>query len=66
MLSQEEYTADRDCPVFRRVIDCDWCYESVLGLSRAVKVEAVPELDEIEDIGTARKICAECKYSDLE
>lgn len=42
MLSQEEYTADRDCPVFRRVIDCGWCYESVLGLRRAVKVEAVP------------------------
>lgn len=66
MLRPEEYTADRYCPVFQRVIDCDWCYESVLGLSRAIKVEAVRELDEVEDIEGARVICAECKYSDLE
>ena len=66
MLADWEYTADRYCPVFERIIDCEWCYECVLGLSRAIKVEAVRELDEIEDIATARKICAECRYSNLE
>lgn len=66
MLKDDEYTADRYCPVFQRVINCDWCYESVLGLSKAIKVDAVPELDEIEDIENARKTCASCKYSDLE
>lgn len=66
MLANEEYTADRYCPVFRRVIDCEWCYESVLGLSKAVKVRAVPELNEIKDIEHARVVCNKCKYNDLE
>ena len=66
MLADEEYTADRYCPVFKRVIDCDWCYESVLGLSRDIKVDAVPELREVKDIESARIICDKCKYSDFE
>ncbi len=66
MLTDEEYTADRYCPVFKRVIDCDWCYESIMGLSKAVKVEVVSELNEITDIEDARKICKNCKYSNLE
>ena len=66
MLADHEYTEDRYCPVFKRVIDCEWCYESVLGLSRAIKVDVVPELNEVDDIETARKICDKCKYSDLE
>lgn len=66
MLKDEEYTADRYCPVFKRTIDCDWCYESVLGLSGAIKTDAVRELDEIADIEDARSICNNCKYSNLE
>ena len=66
MLADEEYTADRYCPVFKRVIDCDWCYESVLGLLRYIKVDAVPELREVKDIESARIICGKCKYSDFE
>lgn len=66
MLADYEYTADRYCPVFKRIIDCEWCYESVLGLSRMIRVDAVPELNEVDDIETARKICDKCKYSDLE
>ena len=66
MLNDDEYTADRFCPVFNRVVDCDWCYESVLGLSRAMKVSAVRELDEVKDIDKARKICESCKFSNLE
>ncbi len=66
MLIDEEYTADRYCPVFQRMIDCDWCYESVLGLSKAVRVEVVSELDEVSDIESARIICKSCMYSNLE
>ncbi len=66
MLDKDEYTADRYCPVFQRIIDCDWCYECVLGLSRMIHFSAVRELDEIQNIDEARLICAECKYSDLE
>lgn len=66
MLRPEEYTADRYCPVYDRIIDCDVCYESVMGLSRAVRIESVPELCEVKNIEKARAICDKCKYSDLE
>ena len=65
MLHDEEYTADRYCPVFHRIIDCDWCYECVLGLSKKIRFTAVRELDEVQDIEKARIICDNCKYSDL-
>lgn len=66
MLKDEEYTADRYCPVFKRIINCDWCYESVLGLSKSIRIEAVRELDEVDNIEEARVICNKCKYSNLE
>lgn len=66
MLKNDEYTADRHCPVFGRTIDCDLCYESVMALSRAVRVESVPELDEVKDIESARILCDKCKFSNLE
>ena len=66
MLKTEEYTADRHCPVFGRTIDCDLCYESVMALSKAVRVESVPELNEVKDIESARILCNKCKYSNLE
>ncbi|MGN1137094.1 MAG: hypothetical protein ACI4SF_12855 [Oscillospiraceae bacterium] len=60
-----DYTSDRMCPVFKREIDCDLCYESIMALSKAVKVSSVPELSEIENIEEARIICDKCPYSDL-
>ena len=66
MSGKIDYTADRYCPVFGRVIDCDTCYEAVLGLSRAIKADRVKELDEVKDIESARGVCVACKYSDLE
>lgn len=41
-----DYESDIHCPVFGRVIDSDLCYESLMALSRAVKVSSVPELVE--------------------
>lgn len=66
MLDEKEYTADRYCPVFQRVIDCEWCYDSVMGLRKMFKAETISELNEIQDLEEAGKICRECKYSDLE
>lgn len=60
-----DYNADHYCPAFEKTICSDLCYESIMALSHAVKVESVPELKEIGDIEKARKICAECPYSDL-
>lgn len=60
-----DYNADHYCPAFKKTICSDLCYESIMALSRAVKVESVPELMEINDIEKARKICAKCPYSDM-
>ena len=60
-----DYEADHYCPAYGKVINIDLCYESLMALSRAVKVSSVPELAEIADIEEARKICAKCPYSEL-
>lgn len=65
MSNDLDYNADRRCPVYNKVIDCDLCYESVMALSKMIKVSAIPELLEIKDIENARVICNNCPYSDL-
>lgn len=64
-MSELDYEADHYCPAFQEVICSDLCYEAIMALSRAVKIESVPELKKINDIDNARKICSECPYSDL-
>lgn len=54
------------CPVYNETIDCDLCYESIMALSRSIKVSCVPELFRVEDIEKARIICDKCPYSDLD
>ena len=65
-LSRKMYGKDRFCPAYNREIDFELCYESAMGLLKFVKISSVPELSEIEDIESARTICGECPYSDME
>ena len=58
-MSELDYEMDHYCPAFHL------CFESIMALSRSVKVESVPELKEIKDVEKARKICDECSYSDM-
>lgn len=37
-----------------------------MGLRKMFKAETISELNEIQDLEEAGKICRECKYSDLE
>lgn len=60
-----DYNADHFCPVFNRVISPDLCYDSLCCLSRQFHIDSTKELSEVKDIDSARKICAECPYSDL-
>lgn len=60
-----DYNADHFCPVYRRVISADLCYDSLCCLSGEFRIESTKELLEIKDIETARRVCAECPYSDL-
>lgn len=64
-MSKLNYEADRFCPVYNEIIDCDLCYDSLMALSRAVKVSSVSELSKIENIENARIVCNQCPYSDL-
>ena len=60
-----DYEAPHYCPVYRKPISGDLCYDSLMCLNRTFKVSSVEELTEIRDIEAARKICAECPYSEL-
>ena len=60
-----DYNADHYCPVYKKVICADLCYDSLCCLGRLFKIFSTPELQEVEDIETARKICEDCPYSDL-
>lgn len=64
-MSELNYEQEHDCPVYKRKIEPDLCYESLMSLNRCFKVSSVPELSEIEDIEVARKICSQCPYSQL-
>ena len=44
-----DFEEDRYCPVFNRIIDCEWCYESLMGISKLAKKSAIKELDEIAE-----------------
>lgn len=65
MSSEIDYEKPHFCPAYKRVIDSDLCYESLMCLLGFIKISSVPELAEIEDIEKARKQCRECKYSEL-
>ena len=60
-----DYNADHYCPVYKKVICADLCYDSLCCLGRLFKISSTPELQEVEDIETARKICEDFTYSDL-
>ena len=65
MASELDYYADHFCPVYKRVIEADLCYDSLMCLNRTFKVSSTKELADVDDIEVARKVCAECPYSEL-
>lgn len=60
-----DYTKDHYCPVYKRKINSDLCYDSLMCLNRSFKITSTEELKEVQDIEEARKICGECPYSEL-
>lgn len=65
MSEELDYENPHYCPVYQRTISIDLCFDSLMALGRDVKVSSVDELAEVADIEAARKICAECPYSEL-
>lgn len=60
-----DYESDHYCPVYKRTIAADLCYDSLCCLSGEFKISSTKELKKIKDIEASRKICRECPYSDL-
>ncbi len=60
-----DYKGDHYCPVYSKVISVDLCYDSLCCLNGEFKISSTKELQEVKDIETARLICKECPYSDL-
>ena len=60
-----DYESDHYCPVYKRAIAADLCYDSLNCLNGDFTIESTKELAEVEDIPAARAVCATCKYSDL-
>lgn len=61
-----DYNAGHYCPVYKKVICADLCYDSVCCLNGEFKISSTKELAVIiEDIDEARKVCEDCPYSDL-
>lgn len=60
-----DYEADHYCRVYRKVIDSDLCYESLMALGKMFKTDSVPELSTVKDVEGARRECRNCIYSDL-
>lgn len=61
-----DYESDHFCPVYKKVIDVDLCYDSLCCLNGLFKVSSTPELKAVEDIEKAREICKKCEYSNFE
>ena len=53
------------CPLVKRVISEELCYETVFALSGLVKLSTVPEM-KIEDREAARRICDNCEFSNFD
>ncbi len=60
-----DYDNPHYCPVYNKIIDIDLCYDSLNCLNRSFRISSTKELSEVKDIEQARKVCAECPYSDL-
>ena len=65
MRNKLNYDIPHYCPVYKRDIEIDLCYDSLCCLNGDFKISSTPELVEIKDIEEAKKICANCPYSDL-
>lgn len=65
MESKLDYYEDHYCPVYKRKIPADLCYDSLMCLNHSFKISSTKELAEVYDIELAREACAACPYSEL-
>lgn len=61
-----DYKSNHYCPVYKKAISANLCYDSLNCLSGMFKISSTKELGEIDNIEEAKKVCRECPYSDLD
>lgn len=54
---------DRYCPIAKKEIDSEVCYEVIMCLYNGFSPTSVPEVEFKNDEKT-KKMCENCKYSD--
>lgn len=60
-----DYKSNHYCPIYKKEISIDLCYDSLCCLTGMFKISSTKELKEIKDIEKARIICKNCPYSNL-
>lgn len=60
-----DYNAERYCPVYNEIIGDGLCYDTIMCMTKQIKVSSLPELNNVKDIQKARDVCEKCPYSDL-
>lgn len=65
-MAEIDYNEDRYCPVFKKVIYADWCWDFIMHFSWDLSITREPELFTLENIEEARKLCDTCPYSGQE
>ena len=53
------------CPIVGKMISEDVCYELIMGLYGQIKLSSIPEV-KVLNRETAREICDNCPYSDID
>lgn len=58
---------DRECPIYKKVIDGELCYETAMCMQGFFRISSVPESKEIAiDFDSAKKICVSCPFGDMD
>lgn len=58
---------NRYCPIFKKNIDGELCYEVAMCMQGFFKVNSVSEHSQIKlPLDEARIICTKCQYADME
>lgn len=45
-----DYNAERYCPVYNEIIGDGLCYDTIMCMTKQIKVSSLPELNNVKDI----------------
>ncbi len=58
---------DRKCPIYKKTIDGELCYETAMCMQGLFRLSSVPEAVDIKmQCDEARQICKNCRFSNMD